>query len=75
MDRGLSQPVPALRRRVPSQAFLDQPQEQDNGLIACVDTEKCFPYFFDYCGCSICIRVCPFQEQGYEKLKSRFLAA
>jgi epoxyqueuosine reductase len=57
----------------PPQALLDQPLEQDNGLITCVDTKKCFPYFMDHYGCSVCIRVCPFQEQGYDKLKSHFV--
>ena len=57
----------------PPQAILDLPREQDNGLITCVDTEKCFPYFMDHYGCSICIRVCPFQEQDYDKLKSHFV--
>ena len=58
----------------PPQAVLDQPVRQENGLVTCVDTAKCFPYFFEFFGCSICIRVCPFQEQGYEKLKRGFLA-
>lgn len=57
-------------RECPPQAFLDRPTVQDNGLIACVDTEKCFPYFFENFGCSVCIRVCPFQSQDYATLKS-----
>jgi ferredoxin len=58
----------------PPQAFLDQPLEHDNGLISCVATERCFPYFFDYYGCSTCIRVCPFQEHEYDKLKRHVVA-
>jgi ferredoxin len=53
----------------PPHAVLDPPREQDNGLVSCVDAEACFPYFFDYYGCSICIRVCPFQERDYSTLK------
>ena len=58
----------------PPQAFLNQPLERDNGLIRCVETEKCFPYFFDHYGCSICIRVCPFQEHEYDKLRRHVVA-
>ena len=54
----------------PPQAILDRPQEHDNGLVTCVEADACFPYFFDYFGCSICIRVCPFQEQDYAVLKN-----
>jgi epoxyqueuosine reductase QueG len=51
---------------------LDPPREHDSGLVSCVDAEACFPYFFDYYGCSICIRVCPFQEREYSALKRSF---
>jgi epoxyqueuosine reductase len=54
----------------PPQAVFDQPLAQDNGLVTCVDSEKCFPYFFENFGCSICIRVCPFQNEEYAVLKS-----
>jgi epoxyqueuosine reductase QueG len=56
----------------PPQAILDPPREHDSGLVSCVDAEACFPYFFDYYGCSICIRVCPFQEREYSALKRSF---
>jgi epoxyqueuosine reductase len=54
----------------PPQAILDRPRELDNGLVTCVDVDACFPYFFDCYGCSICIRVCPFQEQDYAALRN-----
>jgi epoxyqueuosine reductase len=54
----------------PPQAILDQPVSHANGLVTCVVTEKCFPYFVDNYGCSICIRVCPFQKEEYAVLKS-----
>jgi ferredoxin len=56
-------------KECPPQAILDRPQERDGGLVTCVETDACFPYFFDHYGCSICIRVCPFQEQDYSVLK------
>jgi NAD-dependent dihydropyrimidine dehydrogenase PreA subunit len=57
-------------RECPPQAVLEQPVENANGLVTCTLSEKCFPYFMDNYGCSICIRVCPFQEQDYALLKN-----
>jgi epoxyqueuosine reductase len=56
-------------RECPPQAILEQPLENSNGLVTCTLTEKCFPYFMDNYGCSICIRVCPFQKGDYAALK------
>lgn len=58
-------------RECPPQAILEQPVEHDNGLVTCILNEKCFPYFMDNYGCSICIRACPFQEQDHSTLKNR----
>jgi len=58
-------------KECPPRAILDCPQQHDNGLVTCVETDACFPYFFDHYGCSICIRVCPFQEEDYSVLKDR----
>jgi epoxyqueuosine reductase len=54
----------------PPQAILDQPLARANGLVTCAVTEKCFPYFADNYGCSICIRVCPFQKEEMAALKN-----
>jgi NAD-dependent dihydropyrimidine dehydrogenase PreA subunit len=56
-------------RECPPQAILEQPRENGNGLVTCTVDEKCFPYFMDNYGCSICIRVCPFQDGEYARLK------
>jgi epoxyqueuosine reductase len=57
-------------RECPPQAILDQPIAQANGRVTCTANERCFPYFADNYGCSICIRVCPFQQQDYATLKN-----
>ena len=57
-------------RGCPPQAIHDRPIAHANGLVTCMVNERCFPYFVDNYGCSICIRVCPFQKQGYAMLKS-----
>ena len=42
----------------------------------CIDREKCFPYFNETLGCSICVKVCPFSRADgvYEKLKQKILS-
>ncbi|MHA1374056.1 MAG: 4Fe-4S binding protein [Promethearchaeota archaeon] len=35
----------------------------------CIDIIKCFPYFSETLGCSVCIKVCPFSE-GFEFFES-----
>lgn len=57
-------------RECPPQAIHDQPVAHANGLVTCTVNERCFPYFVDNYGCSICIRVCPFQKEEYTILKS-----
>jgi epoxyqueuosine reductase QueG len=61
-------------RRCPTQAILETPIERDNGLVGCVDVDKCFPYFVETFGCSVCIKVCPFNRVGYDQTKTRFLS-
>ncbi|MBN2045612.1 MAG: epoxyqueuosine reductase [Anaerolineales bacterium] len=59
-------------RDCPPDAFYDEPIQHDNGLITVLDNRKCFPYFMQYHGCSICIKVCPFNQQSYEKIKAGY---
>jgi NAD-dependent dihydropyrimidine dehydrogenase PreA subunit len=58
-------------RECPPQAILDQPITGSNGLVTCTVNDRCFPYFMDNYGCSICIRVCPFQKQDFAVLRSQ----
>jgi epoxyqueuosine reductase len=55
----------------PPQAILEQPVARANGLVTCIVDDKCFPYFVENYGCSICIRACPFQKQEYATLKDQ----
>ena len=52
----------------PANAILEVPIVHENGTISRIDAEKCFNYFYENVGCSICIKVCPFHKVGYEKL-------
>lgn len=59
-------------RKCPSQAIYDQPIIRQSGTISHVDVERCFPVFADQYGCSICIKVCPFNLHPYEQIRDRF---
>ena len=49
-------------RDCPPDAFYEEPIQHDNGLVTVLDNNKCFPYFAKNHGCSICIKVCPFNH-------------
>lgn len=53
----------------PPKAIYDTPVPYGKGLVHTVDSAKCFPYFANNHGCSICIKVCPFNHVPYEKLR------
>jgi ferredoxin len=59
-------------RECPPQAIYPEPVRRQSGQITCVDNERCFPYFSDYHGCSVCIKVCPFNHTSYDTIKARF---
>lgn len=57
----------------PPKAFYDEPLDHGNGHITYIDNDLCFPYFFNYYGCSVCIKVCPFNQVSYEELRNTFI--
>lgn len=59
-------------KQCPPDAFYDNPVEHDDGRVTYVKNELCFPYFNLYHGCSVCVKVCPFNHQPYEKIKIGF---
>jgi Pyruvate/2-oxoacid:ferredoxin oxidoreductase delta subunit len=60
-------------KKCPPQALFGEPVVHDNGQLTFVENELCFPYFADYYGCSVCVKVCPFNQQSYGKIKNSFL--
>ena len=61
------------RRECPTKAFYESPIRHDNGLKTFLNIKKCFPFFANNHGCSVCIKICPFNQQGYEKIRSGFI--
>ncbi len=60
------------QRKCPGQAIYDQPVRRPSGIVSHVDVERCFPVFASRYGCSICIKVCPFNLYPYEQIRDRF---
>jgi epoxyqueuosine reductase len=58
-------------KKCPPKALYGEPVLHDNGRLTYVEKELCFPYFADNYGCSVCIKVCPFNHIEYEKLRAR----
>jgi epoxyqueuosine reductase len=52
----------------PVNAILNEPIVNENGTITRIDSEKCFEYFYETTGCSVCIEKCPFHKVGYQVL-------
>ncbi len=59
-------------KECPGGAILNEPIIHENGQITHVDNTKCMPHFVNEYGCSVCIKVCPFNNVDYYKLKENF---
>jgi epoxyqueuosine reductase len=59
-------------RDCPPDAFYETPVRHINSLVTALDVSKCFPYFAAHHGCSICIKVCPFNNYDYDFIKRKF---
>ena len=56
----------------PVGAVLKEPVEKGNGITTRIDQDKCIGYFYETEGCSICLKVCPFHQKGYERVIKAF---
>jgi len=59
-------------KECPPQALYDEPVIHDSGQRTYVKNEICFPYFSDNYGCSVCVKVCPFNKTDYQIIKNSF---
>jgi epoxyqueuosine reductase len=60
-------------RECPVKAIYEKPVITKNGYVAHINSIKCARYFVRHYSCGICIKVCPFNIVGYEKLKKSFI--
>lgn len=59
-------------RECPAEAILEEPIVHPSGRLTYTLDEPCFRYFSENYGCSVCIKVCPFNRASYESLRSSF---
>jgi ferredoxin len=59
-------------QKCPPGALFGEPVNHQDGRVTYVDNSLCFPYFNEYHGCSVCVKVCPFNKQPYQKIQSGF---
>lgn len=57
----------------PGKAIYEMPIKKESGLMECIDTKKCFRVFAEEHGCSVCLKVCPFNRIGYEKVYRAYM--
>lgn len=62
-------------KKCPGDAITGEPiYHPENNTYTCIDNTKCFPWFIDAFGCSVCAKVCPFSKPGHvDKIKDRFI--
>ena len=58
----------ACMKACPGNAILSEPIANQNGTTTRIDYSKCLQQFYSYTGCSLCIKVCPFNRIGYKKI-------
>jgi epoxyqueuosine reductase len=58
-------------RTCPSKAILTIPKKKNNSILTHIVCDKCFPFFLQNHGCSICIKECMFNTLGYDRLKTK----
>lgn len=59
-------------RNCPPGAIEPQPVDKANGYKRAIRATACRDYFARNWGCAICVKVCPFSEQGYDKVKASY---
>jgi epoxyqueuosine reductase len=62
-------------RECPPNAFYENPVLHPDGQQTYLRNADCFPYFNKYHGCSVCVKVCPFNHKSYKKIKAGFIGS
>jgi len=66
---GYCQRCKACIKKCPSGAIYEPRLVTNQYHTTHISSEKCFPEFYNNFGCSICIKVCPFSKNNYDKLR------
>ncbi|MCK5688866.1 epoxyqueuosine reductase [Myxococcota bacterium] len=62
-------------KQCPPGAIHQAPIETTPYTRTYIDSDRCFPEFYDNFGCSVCLKVCPFGKGDYAKLKAQLTSS
>lgn len=62
-----------MHQKCPAGAIHETPVKTKGDNIAYIDNNVCVSYFAKNYGCSVCVKECPFNQLGYNKIKDNQL--
>jgi Pyruvate/2-oxoacid:ferredoxin oxidoreductase delta subunit len=59
-------------RECPAEAIPEATEWSDDGRMSPIDSEACFEEFAENYGCAVCVKVCPFNQVGYDRIHEQY---
>jgi formate hydrogenlyase subunit 6/NADH:ubiquinone oxidoreductase subunit I len=59
-------------RECPAEAIPEETEWDENGRMSPIDSEACFEEFAENYGCAVCVKVCPFNKVGYDRIREQY---
>lgn len=59
-------------RKCPAEAIPEETEWTDDGRMSPIDSDACFEEFAENYGCAICVKVCPFNQMGYDRIQEQY---
>jgi formate hydrogenlyase subunit 6/NADH:ubiquinone oxidoreductase subunit I len=59
-------------RECPADAIPEETEWDDEGRMSPIDSEACFEEFAENHGCAVCVKVCPFNQVGYDRIHEQY---
>lgn len=59
-------------RDCPAEAIPEETEWDDAGRMSPIDSEACFEEFAENHGCAVCVKVCPFNQVGYDRIEEAY---
>jgi formate hydrogenlyase subunit 6/NADH:ubiquinone oxidoreductase subunit I len=59
-------------RECPAEAIPEETEWDENGRMSPIDSEACFEEFSENYGCAVCVKVCPFNQVGYDRIEEQY---
>jgi formate hydrogenlyase subunit 6/NADH:ubiquinone oxidoreductase subunit I len=59
-------------RECPADAIPEETTWTEDGRMDGIDEEACFEEFSENYGCAVCVKVCPFNQVGYDRIHDQY---